>query len=156
MVSCESRYTGFAVSIRILVTKYRCIAMHRWIVTPLLVAWTAPSHYLNQCWNIVNWALGNKLQWNFNRNSNIFIEENTFENVVCKMLLISSRPQCVNNMDGIVLNFTVQYSCDIPLERLFNTEAETKWTPFTRRHFQMHFLEWKYVNFNWDFTEVYC
>ena len=27
------------------------------------------SHYLNQCWNIINW---NKLKWNFNRNSNIF------------------------------------------------------------------------------------
>ena len=54
-----------------------------------------PSHYLNQCWNIVNWTLGNKHQWNFNRNSNIFIEENTFENVVCEMLFISSRPQCV-------------------------------------------------------------
>ena len=39
---------------------------------------------------------GNKLQWNFNRNSNIFIEENTFENVVCEMLFISSRPQCVD------------------------------------------------------------
>ena len=26
----------------------------------------ATSHYLNQCWNIVDW---NKLQWNFNRNS---------------------------------------------------------------------------------------
>ena len=24
----------------------------------------APSHYLNQWWNIVNWTLGNKLQWN--------------------------------------------------------------------------------------------
>ena len=50
-----------------------------------LHAWTAPSHHLNQRWNIVNWTLGNKLQWNFNRNSNIFIEENTFENVVCEM-----------------------------------------------------------------------
>ena len=58
-----------------------------------LVAGSAPSHYLHQCWNIVNWTLGNKLQWNFNRNSNIFIEENTFENVVCEMLPISSRPQ---------------------------------------------------------------
>ena len=29
------------------------------------------------------WPLGNKLQWNVKRNSNIFIEENTFENVVC-------------------------------------------------------------------------
>ena len=25
-------------------------------------------------------------------------------------------------------------------------EAETKWTPFRRRHFQVHFLEWKCLN----------
>ena len=47
-----------------------------------------PSHYLNQCWNIVNWTLGNKLQWNFNQNSNIFIQENAFENGVCEMASI--------------------------------------------------------------------
>ena len=57
------------------------------------VAWTAPSHYLNQCWNIVNWTLGNKLQWNFNWNLNIFVQENAFENVVCEMGSILSRPQ---------------------------------------------------------------
>ena len=28
----------------------------------------------------------------------MFIEENTFENVVCEMLFISSRPQCVKNL----------------------------------------------------------
>ena len=37
--------------------------------------WSAPSHYLNQCLNIVDWTLRNKLQWNFYRNSNIFIHE---------------------------------------------------------------------------------
>ena len=42
-------------------------------------------HYLNQCWNIVNSNLRNKLQWNLNRNSYIFIQENAFENVVCEM-----------------------------------------------------------------------
>ena len=26
-------------------------------------------------------------------------------------------------------------------------EAETKWPPFRRRHFQTHFLEWKFMNF---------
>ena len=62
-----------------------------------LVAWMAPSHYLNHCWNIVNWTLRNKLRWNFNRNSNIFIQENAFENVVCEMVAILSRPQCVNS-----------------------------------------------------------
>ena len=44
------------------------------------VAWSAPSHYLDQCWNIVN---SNKLQWNIKRNSHIFIQKNAFENVVC-------------------------------------------------------------------------
>ena len=63
-----------------------------------LVALPAPSHYLNQCWDIVNWTLGNKLQWNLNRNLNIFIEENTFEKVVCEILFISSRPQCVESV----------------------------------------------------------
>ena len=28
-----------------------------------LATWPAPSHYLNQCWIIVNWTLGHKLQW---------------------------------------------------------------------------------------------
>ena len=39
---------------------------------------------LFQCWNIVNWTLGNKLQGNFNWNSIIFIQENAFENVICQ------------------------------------------------------------------------
>ena len=55
----------------------------------------APSHYLKQCWIIVNLTLRNKLQWNFNRNSNIFIQENALEHVVCEMGSILSRPQCV-------------------------------------------------------------
>ena len=33
-------------------------------------------------------TLGNKLQWNFNWNSNIFIQENAFENVIWKMAAI--------------------------------------------------------------------
>ena len=57
------------------------------------------SHYLNQCWNIVNWNLGRKLQWNFIRNSSIFIQENAFENVVWKMAAILSWPQCVMQQD---------------------------------------------------------
>ena len=28
--------------------------------------------------------------------------------------------------------------------------GETNLPPFSRRYFQMHFLEWKYVNFAWD------
>ena len=63
-----------------------------------LVACSAPSHYLNQCWNGDNWTFRKKLQWNFNRNSNIFIHEIAFENVVWIMASILSRPQWVNSL----------------------------------------------------------
>ena len=36
-----------------------------------------------------------ELQWNFNRNLYIFIQENAFENVVWKMAAILSLPQCI-------------------------------------------------------------
>ena len=54
-----------------------------------------PSHYLNQCWNIVNWTHENKLQQDLNRNSYIFILENALENVGWKMEAILSQPQSV-------------------------------------------------------------
>ena len=59
------------------------------------VAWSAPSHYLNQCYTVVNWTLRNKLQWNLNPNSDTFIDENALERVVCEITSILSRPQCV-------------------------------------------------------------
>ena len=66
---------------------YASVNKHHWF-KQWLVVWSAPSHYLNQSWNIVNWILRNKLQWNLNRNSYIFIQENAFENVVWKMAAI--------------------------------------------------------------------
>ena len=44
----------------------------------------------------VNWTLINKFQWNVIRNSNIFIQENALQNVVCEMASILFMPQCVN------------------------------------------------------------
>ena len=35
-----------------------------------------------------------KLQWNFNRGLNIFINENAYVNVVCEIATILSRPKC--------------------------------------------------------------
>ena len=61
-----------------------------------LVAWPAPCHYLNHCRNIVDWTLGNKLQWNFNQNIYILIKEYAFENVVRKLASILSQPQYIN------------------------------------------------------------
>ena len=57
---------------------------------------------------IVNWTLRNKLQWNFNRNSNVLIQENAFENVVCEMASIVSRSQCVKRW--IILPFQSCFS----------------------------------------------
>ena len=58
----------------------------------------ASSYYMNQCWYFVNWALKNKFQWNIDRNSNIFIQENAFEYVFCEMVTILSRLQRVKTM----------------------------------------------------------
>ena len=58
----------------------------------------SPSHYLNQCQDIVYRTLTNILQWNFNRNSYIFIQENAYENAIWKMEALLSRPQCVNSL----------------------------------------------------------
>ena len=33
-------------------------------------------------------------------------------------------------------------------------QAGTKWPPFPRWHFQVYFLEWKFMNFKWNFTEI--
>ena len=57
-----------------------------------------PSHYLNQCCNIVDCTIENKFRWDLIRNLYIFIQENAFENVVFEMTAMLSRPQCVNPM----------------------------------------------------------
>ena len=60
----------------------------------------APSR---QCWSIVNWPPSKQLQWKFNRKWNIFIQENSLENIVCKMSDILSRSQCVKNLLNLLL-----------------------------------------------------
>ena len=61
-----------------------------------LVVYSAPSHYLNQCWITVDWNLRNKLQWNFNQNTKLIIHENASGNIVCKMEPILFRGRRVN------------------------------------------------------------
>ena len=54
-----------------------------------------PSYYLNRCWHIVNWTLRNKFQWNDDTSSYFFIQENVFEDAVCKLAAILSWLQFV-------------------------------------------------------------
>ena len=54
-------------------------------------------HSLNRCCLIVIHAFGKKFKWNFYHNTTISIQRNIFENVVCKILVILSRPHYVTN-----------------------------------------------------------
>ena len=65
------------------------------MMTQIFVACSSPSHYLNQCWNDVNWIRRNEFQWHFNQNSYILIKENAFENSISKISSMVSRPQRV-------------------------------------------------------------
>ena len=44
-----------------------------------------PSNRQDQCWLPGKWTIGDKLQWNFNQNVNIFIEENEFWVWQCRL-----------------------------------------------------------------------
>ena len=68
------------------------------------MAWCQQGDKPFQCWNIVKWTLRNKLQWNFNQNFSIFIQENAFESVICEMAAILSRPQCVTDRCCVLRN----------------------------------------------------
>ena len=89
-----------------------CVARHQWVNTSRpsgvyasinlsslvqIMACRLVSAYLNQWWDIVNVTRRNKIHWNINRTSYIFIQENLFEYIVCEMSDILSRPQCVNS-----------------------------------------------------------
>ena len=51
-----------------------------------------------------------------------------------------------NNTNKMELIYTISHK---------HIEDETKWTPFRRRHFQMYFLEFKYMNSDKKFTYIY-
>ena len=69
------------------------------LVHIMVVTYSVPSHYVNQCWVIVNWTLRNKLQWNFNKKGKLFVHENASETIVCEMVDILSRERWVNYYD---------------------------------------------------------
>ena len=65
------------------VTNDVSITVRQW-----LVACSAPSHELNQCWLIVNWTLRNKLQWDLNQNTSF-----SFMKMALKMSSAKWRPK---------------------------------------------------------------
>ena len=67
-----------------------------------LVACFAPSHCVNQCWNIVTSNRRNKLSWNVVRNLNIFVHENAFQSTVYRIASILSRVQCFSSPPALL------------------------------------------------------
>ena len=101
--------------------------MRLWTVSSLVQIMacrqSSPNHYLNQCWNTVNWTFMNVLQWNFNRNSNIFIQQIAFQNVVCKMASILSRPHWVKHR----LTTPKMTQSDVPLQANILSYNSLQW-----------------------------
>ena len=104
----DNKLTHWGRATHICVTKVGYHWFRQW-----LVACSAPSHYLNKCWIIVNWTLVNIFQWNFNQNTTFFIDKNAFDNVVWKMSAILSRPQCVNGRIKVNTSYDKTKTIDI-------------------------------------------
>ena len=65
-----------------------------------------PSHYLNQCWNVVICTLGNKFQWNLNQNLYIFINKANLRDLIAATgLVISNWIQIVNFSAHVTVKF---------------------------------------------------
>ena len=69
-----------------------------------LAIYSTPSHYLNQCWVIVNWTLKNKLQWNFNKNTKL-----SFTKMHLKLSSAKWRPSCPGG-DELTLHYCPPYN----------------------------------------------
>ena len=68
--------------------------------------------YLNQCWFIVNWVPGNKMQWNLNTNSNF-----SFRKINLKISTVKWQPFCLG------LNVPITYLWDLRCSVAFNWAA---------------------------------
>ena len=89
-----------------------------------LVAYSAPSHYLNPCWVIFNWTLGKKFQLNLNQNTKLSFMKMHL-NVVSEMGAILSReswvkPSSKYDDDNLTYEDSVRYVILLMLISLFS------------------------------------
>ena len=134
------------------------------LVQVMVVTCSVPSHYMNQCWIIVNWTCRNNLQWNSNGNTKLFIDENAFESVVCEMAACMSRGRWVKKTLRLLPTILPQRLLVASKlsgkwrSKIFKFDwhiaADTKWPPFSRQHFHINILVWKLFHNDWNFTVV--
>ena len=87
----------------------------------------APSHYLNQSWNIINSDSWNKLQCNIKQNSCILIQGNAFQNIFWKMAAILSRHQCVNERCSICSQISLKFVPKCPIISMPSSNLIADW-----------------------------
>ena len=78
-----------------------CISI---VISNGLYTCSLPSHYLHKWRLIINWDHRNKLQWNSNQSTNLFVCENAFANAVCEMAAILSRGKSWVTMSRVELS----------------------------------------------------
>ena len=79
---------------------------------------------------IVNWKLGNKYEWDLNENTTIFIQENEFDNVICRMWAIMSHFQGVG-IQSIIIWYQSHVSEDYGL---YGSQCLRKVVKLNRSH----------------------
>ena len=119
-------------------TRVQNIVIHGNSCNILYIIGSDNDHYLNQCWDVVNWTLGNKPRWNLNRNSHIFIQENAFQNAVWKIL---SQPQRVKQQSAICLVVVNRQSmCGLVETCLADSHKTRHGTKDDRLHIKIWFV----------------
>ena len=103
-----------------------------------------------------NNILNHVLSWTFKcivyTNKDVLSSERDFCPLVFRVLIIDGK------FIWFAQNLRVVFCCGSRVDQLCRT-ISTHWgrdkmAANSWRHFQMHFLEWKYVNFDYDVTEV--
>ena len=94
-----------------------------------------------------NWDAGDLRRHRTHHGATLTYHENVLEMSPTNQLPFASCALCYMQIYQTRRADTYQFKHHGMWLSLKHIEAETKWTPFRRRHFQMHFLEWKCMNF---------
>ena len=108
-----------------------------------LVAYSAPNHHLNQCWCMFKTGPLKSFHLNFNQMSTVFIQENEFEDVVCKVAAILYQPQCVNTQKLPLCHYI---SCMSILQACWHMHF---YVLFICQYVDMHHCSYLSIHQNW-------
>ena len=105
------------------------------------------GHYLNQCCFTVHWTIGIKFHWHLTRNIVMFMHENEFDYVICKIMTIFFQLQCVRWFNWPIL-VNMSHS---PARGIKNNAWVTVNNDFGSRvrRFANHFHEWRSHKWKW-------